>query len=96
MSVCGTPSVLVPYPQAKDNHQEVNAMTVASKGAAIIVHQNSNNESLLFDVIVNLLDIGEKDKLEKKQKLCSMKKAMKNMSMVDSKEKLLDLIGDLL
>ena len=96
LSICGTPAVLVPYPQAKDNHQEVNAMTVASQGAAIIVHQNSNNEEALFNAIVNLLDLREKDTRRNKQKLFEMKNAMKNISMVNSKETLLGIIGNFL
>ena len=40
------PAVLVPYPHASDQHQEANAVAVASLGAAVIVHENSDGGPL--------------------------------------------------
>lgn len=40
LAAAGTPSVLIPYPYATENHQEYNAKVVAEKGAAIVVRQN--------------------------------------------------------
>ena len=40
------PAVLVPYPHASDQHQEVNAAAVAALGAAVIVHENPDGGPL--------------------------------------------------
>jgi UDP-N-acetylglucosamine--N-acetylmuramyl-(pentapeptide) pyrophosphoryl-undecaprenol N-acetylglucosamine transferase len=36
---CGTPAVLVPYPEAADNHQEANARWFAGEGGGVVVTQ---------------------------------------------------------
>lgn len=40
LAVCGKPAVLIPYPFAADNHQEYNARTLASYGAATVIPQS--------------------------------------------------------
>jgi UDP-N-acetylglucosamine--N-acetylmuramyl-(pentapeptide) pyrophosphoryl-undecaprenol N-acetylglucosamine transferase len=37
LTVCGLPSVLVPYPHATDDHQTVNARDLAAAGGAVVV-----------------------------------------------------------
>jgi len=37
---CGTPAILVPYPEAADNHQEANARWFAAEGAGAVVTQD--------------------------------------------------------
>jgi UDP-N-acetylglucosamine--N-acetylmuramyl-(pentapeptide) pyrophosphoryl-undecaprenol N-acetylglucosamine transferase len=37
IAVCGLPSVLVPYPFAAHNHQEVNASNLVDRGAAVCI-----------------------------------------------------------
>jgi len=37
IAVCGLPSVLVPYPFAAHNHQEVNAANLVDRGAAVCI-----------------------------------------------------------
>ena len=39
-----SPSILIPYPNAKNNHQEKNALILASIGSSIIIEQNKNLE----------------------------------------------------
>jgi len=36
---CGTPSVVVPYPHAADNHQQANAAYFAQEGGCVVVDQ---------------------------------------------------------
>lgn len=36
LTVCGTPSILIPYPHATENHQEANARALVDAGAAEI------------------------------------------------------------
>ena len=37
IAACGTPSILVPYPHAAHNHQEVNARNLVERGAATLI-----------------------------------------------------------
>ncbi|MDR1595499.1 MAG: UDP-N-acetylglucosamine--N-acetylmuramyl-(pentapeptide) pyrophosphoryl-undecaprenol N-acetylglucosamine transferase [Puniceicoccales bacterium] len=47
---CSVPMVLVPYPDAADNHQEANAIYAEKKGLAVVVRQN--NMEALMNVIL--------------------------------------------
>jgi len=37
-----SPSILIPYPNAKNNHQVKNALILSSKGSSIMIEQNKN------------------------------------------------------
>ncbi len=39
-----SPSILIPYPNAKNNHQEENALILSSIGCSIMIKQNKNLE----------------------------------------------------
>lgn len=39
LSVCKKPAILVPYPYAADNHQEVNARALVAAGAAVMIRE---------------------------------------------------------
>ncbi len=66
-----TPSILVPFPQSADQHQELNASYMAKFGGAIIVSQNNKKENILKDIISNLLSSN------------TLKKMKENMHMHD-------------
>lgn len=55
LAVCGTPAVLVPYPQAADQHQEANAAAAAACGAAVIVHQHAAEHPALGQTLWRLI-----------------------------------------
>ena len=55
LMVTKTPSVLIPFPQSADAHQEFNASYMARLGGAVIVHQHDPKENILKTVISNLL-----------------------------------------
>ena len=42
LACCGLPMILLPYPQAADDHQRANARAVSDRGAALIVEHAAN------------------------------------------------------
>ena len=55
LAVCGTPTILVPFPQAADRHQDANAAAAAELGAAVIVWQHAPEEEALGRAVWRLL-----------------------------------------
>ena len=56
LSLCGVPSILIPYPHAAENHQEINARSLESKGAAIVMRDAELSGDWLFETVSSLLD----------------------------------------
>ncbi len=54
LGVVGRPAILVPYPFAADNHQEVNAREMAEAGAALMFKQSELTPGKLADVVGDL------------------------------------------
>lgn len=54
LGVVGRPAILVPYPFAADNHQEVNAREMAEAGAALMFKQSELTPEKLADVVAEL------------------------------------------
>jgi len=55
----GKPSVLVPFPLAAEDHQNVNAMHLVNQGAAIVV-KDADAESKLVDQVLTLVSDKER------------------------------------
>ncbi|MCC6350626.1 MAG: undecaprenyldiphospho-muramoylpentapeptide beta-N-acetylglucosaminyltransferase [Candidatus Eisenbacteria bacterium] len=55
IAVCGLPSVLVPYPFAAHNHQEVNAANLVDRGAAVCILDGELTGERLAKEIAHLL-----------------------------------------
>ena len=51
LGVVGTPAILIPYPFAADNHQELNAAELAEANAAVMVRQSELTGENLADLI---------------------------------------------
>jgi UDP-N-acetylglucosamine--N-acetylmuramyl-(pentapeptide) pyrophosphoryl-undecaprenol N-acetylglucosamine transferase len=51
LAVVGKPALLVPYPYAADNHQEINAREMAAAGAAVMLRQAQLTPELLAEVL---------------------------------------------
>ncbi|MEI7767033.1 MAG: UDP-N-acetylglucosamine--N-acetylmuramyl-(pentapeptide) pyrophosphoryl-undecaprenol N-acetylglucosamine transferase [Phycisphaerae bacterium] len=58
LTACGVPSILLPYPYHRDNHQRYNAMQLVTAGAAVIVDDTKevqSNAAALKPVLIKLL-----------------------------------------
>ncbi len=93
LSVCGTPTILVPYPQAKDQHQDFNAVCAAKLGAAVIVHQHEPKCRALNDTLFRLLESRLDPKEDTSDLLLQMRKAMKRLAVRDAEKALVHLLN---
>jgi UDP-N-acetylglucosamine--N-acetylmuramyl-(pentapeptide) pyrophosphoryl-undecaprenol N-acetylglucosamine transferase len=62
LACIGCPALIVPYPYAANNHQELNAGVFAAANAAVVIDDSECNGDNLSDNIVAL--IKDKQKLE--------------------------------
>jgi len=60
LAAAGRPSVLVPFPQAADDHQRKNAEVLANAGAAVVLLQAGLTADGLFGELVGLLGNSER------------------------------------
>ncbi|MGF1492265.1 MAG: undecaprenyldiphospho-muramoylpentapeptide beta-N-acetylglucosaminyltransferase [Microcoleaceae cyanobacterium] len=84
LAVTHTPSFLIPYPYAAEDHQTYNARTFADAGAALMVQQADLTPQLLADKIAHWLS--SPDLLQ------SMSKATASLAVTDSAEQLATLV----
>ncbi len=87
IAAAGTPCILIPSPNVTDNHQEKNARALADKGAAALVLENECSAQLLMQEITSLIE----DEARRKE----MSRSLQKMCVLDSAEKLCDIIEEL-
>jgi len=56
LCAAGKPSLLVPFPQAADDHQRKNAEVLAKAGAAVVLLQREVTDAVLLQELVELLN----------------------------------------
>tara|TARA_B100001996_G_scaffold326282_1_gene272571 strand:+ start:208 stop:1266 length:1059 start_codon:yes stop_codon:yes gene_type:complete len=84
LMVTKTPSILIPFPQSTDQHQDLNAAYMASFGGAVIVNQNNPKEYILKDIISKFLT---------SDSLMKMKSNMNNHDFINAENKLLEILN---
>jgi len=83
LMVSKTPSVLIPFPQSTDHHQELNAAYMASLGGAVIVNQHDQEEHILKNILVNLFSSNS---------LTKMKLNMNNHNFVNPENRIFQIM----
>jgi len=86
LMVTKTPSILIPFPNSTDQHQELNAAYMAGFGGAVIVNQHDPEKDILKNVISNLLDSNS---------LAEMKSNMNNHNCLQSEKKIYEIINSI-
>jgi UDP-N-acetylglucosamine--N-acetylmuramyl-(pentapeptide) pyrophosphoryl-undecaprenol N-acetylglucosamine transferase len=56
MAALGKPSILIPYPYAANQHQEINASSLVRAGGAEMIHQSDLNAKTLAQVLIKYMD----------------------------------------
>ncbi|HBG21012.1 MAG TPA: undecaprenyldiphospho-muramoylpentapeptide beta-N-acetylglucosaminyltransferase [Desulfobulbaceae bacterium] len=80
IAVVGSPAILIPYPFAADNHQEINGNYYVNGGGAIQFRQSELSVAALAGEIAGLI--------QDEQKLTAMGNAMKKLSFPDAAAKI--------
>jgi UDP-N-acetylglucosamine--N-acetylmuramyl-(pentapeptide) pyrophosphoryl-undecaprenol N-acetylglucosamine transferase len=83
----GTPCVLIPSPNVTNDHQTKNAKILADRGGAVLLTEQENMGALLMQTVSDLL--ADSDRMNR------MSKALKNLVVVDSAERICDIIETL-
>jgi UDP-N-acetylglucosamine--N-acetylmuramyl-(pentapeptide) pyrophosphoryl-undecaprenol N-acetylglucosamine transferase len=82
--VTGTPSLLIPYPYAAEDHQTYNARVFSEAGAAQLLPQSSLTASQLEQIVLALMpDSGA---------LSRMSQAAQDLAVQDSAEQVAQLL----
>ncbi len=89
----GKPSILIPYPNSKNNHQEENAMILASIGGAILVNQNKISKLFFAETLKRIFKVKLKKGKPKYEILDLMKENMKKFKSVKSTKEIKNLIN---
>lgn len=84
LAISRTPSILIPYPFAAEDHQTVNAEVFAATRAAVMLSQSNVSATQLQDLVLELL--------AQPQRLDAMAEAAGRLATADSAIKLADLI----
>ncbi len=87
IAASGTPCILIPSPNVTDNHQEKNARALSDHGAAVLMLEKDCTAKALFAEISSLLS--------DKKRYNDMQKALQNMVVLDSAERLCQIIEKL-
>ena len=87
------PSILIPYPFSKNNHQEKNALILAEKGCSVLINQNNISKQIFEETLARIFKIKLINGKNKYEILDLMKKNMKNNKQTKSKVEIKKLIN---
>jgi len=82
LAQCGKASILIPYPYATNNHQEINALEFVEEGASVMITSSKLNGAKLASVIINLEN--------RPEQINKMGKQAKNLSKPKASERIAD------
>ena len=92
LAICNTPSILVPFPDSTDHHQDANAACVAAIGGAVIVHQHAPEADSLKKTVFRLLKSRLSNNNEKEDLLIKMSMQMQKLTINDPERRLIDIL----
>jgi len=87
------PSILIPYPNSKNNHQEKNAMILAESGGSVLMNQSKISKEVFEETIERIFKIKSKKGKNYYEILDLMKKNMENNNKIKSKNEIKKFIN---
>lgn len=84
----GKAAILIPSPNVAENHQYYNAMAMVDRGAAEIIEEKDLTPELLISKVDSLAG--------NKVKLAKMSENARKMAILDSRERIYDVVHDVL
>ena len=87
IAAAGTPCIIIPSPNVTNNHQEKNARILEQRGAAVVIREDECDGQSLYKAAKELLE--DKESCEK------MRRALREMAVIDSAERIYRIILDL-
>ena len=85
LAITGTPSILIPYPYAAEDHQTYNARAFDNAGAGQLYPQTELSGEILGTLVTYILN--------DPQKRAAMSLAAKRLATTDSAAQMSELIG---
>jgi len=79
------PSILIPFPYSKNNHQEKNAMILAESGGSVLMNQSKISKEVFEETIERIFKRKSKNGKYYYEILDIMKKNMENNNKIKSK-----------
>jgi UDP-N-acetylglucosamine--N-acetylmuramyl-(pentapeptide) pyrophosphoryl-undecaprenol N-acetylglucosamine transferase len=95
LAVCGSPAILVPFPQAADKHQDANAGAAAALGAGVIVWQHPPEHPALEQAIWRLLGPRLRSCAQTMDPLLQLRAGMEQLAVRDADQLLAELLMEL-
>lgn len=90
LTAIGRPSILVPYPNAAENHQYYNALTLSSAHAAVLVEDKDLTKARLVDEVSRLYS--DRERLEMMER--NAKNSAENNAADRILKEILDVVGE--
>ncbi|MDE7194453.1 MAG: undecaprenyldiphospho-muramoylpentapeptide beta-N-acetylglucosaminyltransferase [Oscillospiraceae bacterium] len=90
LTAIGRPAILVPYPNATENHQYYNALTLSNANAAILIEDKDLTRARLVDEVSKLY--ADRQRLELMEE--NAKKSAKNNAADVILKEIIDLLGE--
>ncbi len=87
------PSILIPFPYSKNNHQEKNALILAESGGSVLMNQNNISKEVFEKTLERIFEIKLKNGKNNYEILDLMKKNMRANNQIKSKIKIKNLIN---
>lgn len=87
IAAAGTPCIIVPSPNVTNNHQEKNARILEQRGAAVVLREDECDGARLYEAAKSLL--------ADEKKRASMRTALRELAVIDSAERIYQIIVDL-
>ena len=84
LTAIGRPSILVPYPNAAENHQYYNAMELQKAGAAVVIEEKDLTGEKLVQTVSGML--------AQPGKLAEMGRNARSLSVDDSLDRIADAL----